>query len=145
MVSAMEIYIQECEAEISSFGMSSSGVTSRASCLVEGIGAGFPCLCTGMMCLKMTMRHDCFFTCRKWVEVSCTLVPIRHTMFKLQAFTIVIYLGGLMGVVVMRLKTEIILFVKLFHQSDVSSFTSVSTYPRATAQDTLHLTLELLG
>jgi len=32
--------------------MSSSGVTSRASCLVEGIGAWFPCLCAGMSCFK---------------------------------------------------------------------------------------------
>ena len=52
MVSAMEIYIQKCEAEISPFGMSSSGVTSRASCLVEGFGTSFPCLFTGMTYFK---------------------------------------------------------------------------------------------
>ena len=41
MVSATDMYIQKGGAVISPFGMSSSGVTSRASCLVEAFGHGF--------------------------------------------------------------------------------------------------------
>jgi len=40
--------------------------------------------------------------------------------------------------VVMRIKLEIILFVKLYHTSDGSSFTSVSTYLQSNKQGGTH-------
>lgn len=53
MISAIDIYIQKREAVTSPIVMSYSGVTSRTSCLVEVSGAWFPCLCSGMRCLKL--------------------------------------------------------------------------------------------
>ena len=61
---------------------------------------------------QMSMRHHSFFSCRKRLEVLTPLVTLRYTMFEHQACIINIYLGSLMRVVVMRLKMEIILFVK---------------------------------
>ena len=49
MASAMEIWIPKCGAEVAPLGMSASGVTSRASCLMETLGHGF--LVFAMGCL----------------------------------------------------------------------------------------------
>ena len=121
------MYIQKSGAVISPFGMSSSGVTLKASCLVEGRVAGFPCLCSGMTLLKWPLGTR-FFTCRKSIEAVRSLFTVRYTMIKQQACIIHMYLSRLMRVVAMRLKMEIIFFIKLYHPPDGWSLISVSAY-----------------
>ena len=58
--------------------------------------------------------HESFFTCRKRLEVFDSLVP---NMIKHQAFIISDYFRRLMRVVAMKVKIEIILFIKLYHTS----------------------------
>ena len=124
----MEIWIQKCGAENAPLGLSSSGVTSRASCLVESIGAWFPCLCRGRTFFQMAMKGNSFFTWRNSLEGFCPLIPLRYHMFQHKASRIHIELGSLMRVVAMSLQMEIIVFIQEDHPSDGSSFPSTSTY-----------------
>ena len=62
------MYIQKTGALISPFGMSSSGVTSRALCLVEGSGAYFPCLCSGITSVKGILDTSCFSHIGKYLR-----------------------------------------------------------------------------
>ena len=64
--------------------------------------------------------------CRKILKVISTLVP--YTMNKEQDCKINVQLRSLMNMVSMRLKLEIILFLKLYHLSEGSFFTSPYTY-----------------
>ena len=65
MVSVIDIYIQKSEALISPFGMSSSGMTSRASCWFEGRGAFFSMFGVWDDILKKIIRVQSFFTLMK--------------------------------------------------------------------------------
>ena len=76
----------------------------------------------------MAIRHETFFTLRKKIEVFGSQVPLRYTMMKLQDCKTDIQLGRLMRVVAMRIKIEVIFFVKMCHPSDRTTFISVSTY-----------------
>ena len=60
MISSIDLYIQKSGVVISTFGMSASGVTSRASCLVEVTEACVPYLWSGMMCFKQTLSTSLF-------------------------------------------------------------------------------------
>ena len=57
-----------------------------------------------------------------------SLFTLRYIMIKQEACIIDVLLGNLMRVVAMRLKMELILFLKLYHPHDGTSFTLVSTY-----------------
>ena len=72
VVSATDTYIQKSGSVICHFGMSPSGVTSRASCLVEGIGHEL-FFVHSMGCFKQPFCKSLFFTCRKRLQVFCTL------------------------------------------------------------------------
>ena len=52
MISSIDLYNQKSVAVIFPFGISASGVTSRASCLVYVKEACVPCLCSGMVFLN---------------------------------------------------------------------------------------------
>ena len=61
---------------------------------------------------KMAIRHESFFTCWKILEVVGSLVHLKDTMIKQQACLIDVYLSRLMRVVAMRIKMEIVFFIK---------------------------------
>ena len=76
----------------------------------------------------MGIRLKYFFLCRVIPKVVRLLVTLRYIMIKQQACIMDIQVGSLMRVVAMRLKMEIILFPKLYHPPDETSYISVSTY-----------------
>lgn len=105
----------------------SSSVTSRASCMVEGIVAWFPCLYTAVMCFKWPLGTMHFSQVGQELSFSAHWFP--HICHIPKSRLYYRYLAWeLMRVVANRLKNEITLFVKLYNLSDVSPFTSVSTY-----------------
>ena len=57
-----------------------------------------------------------------------SLVPLRYTMIIKETCKIDVQLSRLMRVVTMSINIEKILFVKMYHHSQGSTFTSVSTY-----------------
>ena len=58
--SAMDTSIPKSGAVISHLGMFPSGVTSRDSCFIEGIGPLFPSLCSGLTCFKWPLGTSLF-------------------------------------------------------------------------------------
>ena len=91
------------------------------------------------------IRHEFLSHVHKIIVVGW-LVNLRYTMIKQQACIINVFLRRLMRVLAMRLKVEIILFIKLYHPSDGSSFTSVSTYlQKKKAQGANPPTLDVWG
>lgn len=75
----------------------------------------------------MGISHESFFTRRTKLGRNFT-GTLGYTMINEQDCIIDIKLKSLMKVVGMRLMMEVILLVKLFCQSDGSSFTPASTY-----------------
>ena len=114
--------------------MSSSGVILRASHLVEGKRAWTPGLGSGNVVFQTGIKHDSFFTCMKKCGGDLT-GTLRYTMTQEQACIIDVKLRSLIRVVTMRLRMDMILLVKLYHPSDGSSFTSVSTYIQNNSSD----------
>ena len=76
--SPIEIYIQKCGSEISTFGMSSSGMTLRASW--KAFGHGFLVCVLAWRVLK-DIRHNSFVTNRKRHEVFSPQIHVRYTRF----------------------------------------------------------------
>ena len=76
----------------------------------------------------MGIWQESFFPCRKRFEVVGSLAALGYIMIKLHNCIFDVYLRRLIRVVAMSLKMDIILLPKLYHPSNGSSFTSVSTY-----------------
>ena len=81
----------------------------------------------------MDIRLESCFMCREITKVVCSLVTLRYMMIKQQACKMDVLLGSLMRLVAMRLKMEIILFLKLHIPSGGTSVISVSTYLQNTS------------
>lgn len=69
----------------------------------------------------MGIRPDYLFTCRKILEVVSTLVTLRDNIIKQLSCVIEFYLTSPMREVVLSPNLEILLFLKLYLTSDVSS------------------------
>ena len=72
----------------------------------------------------MVIRHKFLSHVHKIIVVS-SLVNLRYTIIQ-QAYIIYVFLGRVMRVLATRLEVEIILFIILYHPSDVSSSSSTS-------------------
>ena len=69
----------------------------------------------------MGIRPEYLFTCRKILEVVSTLVTLRDNIIKQLSCVIEFYLTSPMREVALSPNLEILLFLKLYLTSDVSS------------------------
>ena len=80
--------------------------------------------------IQMASGNKCLFTCRKRLEVFNSLVQFRYTMINQQAYIIDIWLKKWMRVLAMRLKMEIIRFIKFKTKLMIILYISINIHPK---------------